>query len=132
MKKISILFSLLLFVSTIHAQQTFYGAGGPIPDLTTVQYPIYVSGLPASINSVYGLENVCLDITHTYDDDISIQLKSPDGNIFMLSDRNGGFGDNYFSTFFWGGGSPRPGRIWGSPFVWKEMPDVKLFYVSNS
>src|SRR5258706_14632518 len=115
MKKITILFSLLLFVSTIHAQQTFYGAGGPIPDLTTVQYPIYVSGLPASINSVYGLENVCLDITHTYDDDISIQLKSPDGNIFMLSDRNGGFGDNYFCIFFFGGGFSRAGTYGALP-----------------
>src|SRR5260221_7056218 len=116
MKKITILFSLLLFVSTIHAQQTFYGAGGPIPDLITVQYPIYVSGLPASINSVYGLENVCLDITHTYDDDISIQLKSPDGNIFMLSDRNGGFRRKYFAAYFLGGGSRRGGKCRSAPF----------------
>src|SRR6185369_3540876 len=98
MKEITLLFTLLLFVTLLQAQQTFYGSGGPIPDLTTVQYPIVVSGLPTSITSVWGLENVCIDISHTYDDDISIQLKSPDGNVFMLSDRNGGSGDNYSGT----------------------------------
>src|SRR5215510_7762277 len=108
MKKITLLFLSLLFVSATYAQQTFYGSGGPIPDLTTVQYPIYVSGLPTAINSTYGLENVCIDISHTYDDDITIQLKSPDGNTFMLSDRNGGSGDNYSGTCFRGNGANGP------------------------
>src|SRR5689334_747457 len=126
MKKITLLFASVLFVSTLSAQQTFYGAGGPIPDLTTVQYPIVVSGLPPNNNNVYGLENVCIDISHTYDDDLTIQLKSPDGNIFMLSDRNGGSGDNYTGTCFRGNGANGPVSIGAAPFSGTYMPDVNL------
>jgi accessory colonization factor AcfC len=77
MKKITLLSLSVFFVTTLVAQQTFYGSGGPIPDLTTVQYPIYVSGLPTAINSTYGVENICIDISHTYDDDITIQIQEP-------------------------------------------------------
>ena len=100
MKKTTLLVVSILFASSLFAQQTFYGAGGPIPDLTTVQYPIFVSGLPTAINNTYGLENVCIDISHTYDSDISIKLQSPDGSQFMLSDRRGGADDNYTGTCF--------------------------------
>lgn len=131
MKKTTLLLSSLLFASALYAQQTFYGAGGPIPDLTTVQYPIIVSGLPTSITGVWGLENVCLDISHTYDSDISIQIKSPDGNTFMLSNRNGGAGDNYTGTCFRGDGANGPISAGTPPFTGTYMPDVNLATVNN-
>jgi subtilisin-like proprotein convertase family protein len=42
--------------------------------------------------------NVCLDITHTWDGDISIYLISPLGTQVELSSGNGGGGDNYHCT----------------------------------
>lgn len=131
MKKITLLFTALLFALYLQAQQTFYGAGGPIPDLTTVQYPIVVSGLPSAINNVYGVENVCIDISHTYDDDLTIQLKSPDGNIFMLSDRNGGADDNYSGTCFRGDGANGPVSFGAAPFAGIYMPDVNMASINN-
>src|SRR5262244_3596805 len=108
MKKTTLLFLSFLFATSLFAQQTFYCAGGPIPDLTTVQYPIYVSGLPTAIDNTYGVEKVCVDISHTYDSDLTIQIKSPDGNTFMLSNREGGAGHNYTGTCFRGDGANGP------------------------
>src|ERR1041385_8796568 len=131
MKKTTLLVVSILFASSLFAQQTFYGAGGPIPDLTTVQYPIFVSGLPTAINNTYGLENVCIDISHTYDSDISIKLQSPDGSQFMLSDRRGGADDNYTGTCFRGDGASGPVSNGTAPFTGTYMPDVNLASVNN-
>jgi hypothetical protein len=45
-----------------------------------------------------------LDITHTWDSDITINLTSPTGTVLVLSDRNGGLDDNYTDTVFADGG----------------------------
>ncbi|HLG33800.1 MAG TPA: proprotein convertase P-domain-containing protein [Bacteroidia bacterium] len=123
------LFIILCFAS--NAQTTFYEAGGPVPDLTTVQYPIIVSGLPAAINNTYGLENVCLDISHTYDSDLIIKIKSPDGNVFILSNRRGGGGDDFSGTCFRGNGAQGPISAGTAPFSGVYMPDVNLASVNN-
>jgi subtilisin-like proprotein convertase family protein len=44
--------------------------------------------------------NVTVDIDHTWDGDIQITLTSPDAVTVMLSDGNGGSGDNYTGTTF--------------------------------
>ena len=43
---------------------------------------------------------VKLNITHTRTGDLRIILSGPDGTISMLSDKNGGNGDNYTNTIF--------------------------------
>ncbi len=53
----------------------------------------------------YTLESVNLDITHTFDGDLDIELISPSGTVLMLSDQNGGGGDNYTGTVFQDGGA---------------------------
>src|SRR5205085_4516545 len=90
--------------------QTFNGIGGNIPDNTGSPVPAYfpcvVSGLPTSIDSVtFGFERICLDISHTYDQDMEIKLMSPDSFIVMLSNRNGGPENNYSGTCFRGAGA---------------------------
>jgi subtilisin-like proprotein convertase family protein len=96
-----LLFASLLISQSIFSQ-TFTGGGGAIPDAgPIVSFPIVVSGLsPATIDTIYGLETICLDITHTWDADLNISLQSPDGTIVDLSIGNGGDGDNYTSTCF--------------------------------
>ena len=131
MKKFLLLLSLSAFISFANAQVTFYGAGGPIPDLTTVQYPFYVSGLPNTINSSYGLENVCFDISHTYDSDLQISIKSPDGTTILLSDRRGGAGDDFSGTCFRGNGAQGMISNGTPPFPGVYIPDGNLSLINN-
>lgn len=44
--------------------------------------------------------NITLDITHTWDSDLTISLISPEGTIVVLSSNNGGSGNNYTNTVF--------------------------------
>jgi len=44
--------------------------------------------------------NVAINVTHTYDSDLIISLKSPTGVVSTLSFRRGGAGDNFVSTIF--------------------------------
>ncbi|MEI7802347.1 MAG: proprotein convertase P-domain-containing protein, partial [Bacteroidota bacterium] len=43
---------------------------------------------------------ICLNILHTYDSDLSIYIQAPNGVFYLLSDDNGGAGDNYSGTCF--------------------------------
>jgi subtilisin-like proprotein convertase family protein len=47
-----------------------------------------------------GKITVKLDITHTYDSDLRISLKSPAGTTITLVNRRGGSGDNFTQTVF--------------------------------
>ena len=44
--------------------------------------------------------NVTIDIDHTWDSDLDISIQSPNGTIVILSEGNGGSGDNYTNTVF--------------------------------
>lgn len=96
-----LLFVISLFCSATFFAQTFNGTGGNILDNQTLQVTIPVSGLPNSINTTsFGLESICLDITHTYDGDIAIKLVAPDGTIVSLANNQGGGNDNFTNTCF--------------------------------
>jgi len=97
--------------------QVFTGTGGPIPDDGThAYYPITVSGVvPAMMDTAFGLETVCINLTHTWDDDLVISLIAPDATEFLLSARHGGDGDNYTNTCF-NNASPNPIYAGSPPF----------------
>jgi subtilisin-like proprotein convertase family protein len=57
---------------------------------------INVAGVTGVVQSI----SVNLNITHTFDGDITLNLKAPNGNIYNLSWENGGTGDNYINTTF--------------------------------
>ncbi len=81
--------------------QTFSGTGATIPDNGPAAYfPVIVTGVPASIDSSYGVESVCVTITHTNDYQLTIQLIAPDGSSINLSMHNGGTGNHYINTCF--------------------------------
>ncbi|MBL7829310.1 MAG: CotH kinase family protein [Saprospiraceae bacterium] len=99
--------TILLSLIVLHTQaQTFSSTvNQPIPDDgSTVTYDILVSGLPAVIDSAFGLERVCLNMTHTYTEDMTVKLQSPNGKIVMLFGGVGGGGDNFFNTCLAGEG----------------------------
>lgn len=91
-----------MLFSTFANAQTYTGSGGAIPDNGPVTaFPCVVTGLsPATIDSVFGVEEVCITLLHTYDGDLNIQLQAPDGTITDLSLQNGGSGNNYYGTCF--------------------------------
>ena len=91
---------MLLFISISVSAQTFNGFGGAIPDDgTSIQFPITLSGLPiTALDTSYGVESVCINITHTYDSDLDIWLICPDNTYIELSTGNGGNGQNYTNT----------------------------------
>ncbi len=69
----------------------------PIPDATAAGVNSTIAFSQAVIiNDV----NVTVDITHTWDADLIITLTSPEGTSVILSDSNGGSGDNYTNTVF--------------------------------
>ena len=65
----------------------------PIPDLSTVNSTVSVSGLTTAIKKV----SVSLYLVHTYAADLTLTLLAPDGTPVELSSNNGSSGDNYGS-----------------------------------
>lgn len=88
--------------------QTFSGVfNGTIPDnAPAVYFDIPVSGLPATIDSLFGVEKVQLNITHTWDADLSVSLKAPDGTTVLLFSGVGADGDNFTQTILGDTGMP--------------------------
>ncbi len=128
-----VIFLLLTFSSRA---QTFNGTGGSIPDFNVTYHPVYfpcvVSGLPSSIDSVnFGLERICLNITHTYDGDLEIKLISPDNTTIMLSNRRGGSLNNFASTCFRGHGANGLIQQGTVPFTGEFDPDGDLHLFNN-
>lgn len=97
----ALLLSTIACLATSVYSQTFNGGGGPILDNQSISIPISVSGLPSSINtSTFGLEQVCINLTHTYDADLTISVIAPDGTSINLAEGNGGGGHDFTNTCF--------------------------------
>ena len=93
------LLCLCLSISYSVFCQTFTGGGGPINDNATIDIPVSVTGLPTSIDTVnFGLETVCINLTHTYDADLTVWIVAPDGTVGMLFSNTGGGDDNFTNT----------------------------------
>jgi subtilisin-like proprotein convertase family protein len=101
-----LLFFALSFIVPLGAwsqgSQTFNGGAGPIPDNQTFTlFPLNVANLNASpITTNWGFEKITLNITHTWDADLEVWLKSPDGTEVLLFNGVGGDGDNFTNTAF--------------------------------
>jgi subtilisin-like proprotein convertase family protein len=89
------------FVFSLNAifSQSFTGGSDSILDLQTINIPVNVSGLPSNINiTSFGLEQVCINLTHTYLADIDVSLVSPDGTVVTLIANIGGGDDDFQNT----------------------------------
>lgn len=93
-------FIIILFIKG--NSQTFVGNSGSILDFQSIDIPLTVSGL--SQNSIdtsnFGIEQICFDITHTYDADISMAIVAPDGTTVLLFSNVGGGGHDFQNTCF--------------------------------
>ena len=97
-----------------------------LADLSTTDIPISVSGFTGTLSAM----TVSVHLEHTWDNDLQISLISPDNTEVMLSNRNGGNGDNYGT----GCGNPTvfddnattPIAAGGAPFAGRFIPDAPL------
>ena len=90
-KRLLILFLFCILSLTKTTGQLFSGQGGLIPDASGfVTFDLPVSGLPTSASfPQFGLEQVCIDLVHSYNDDLEIYLKAPDNSLINLASRVG-------------------------------------------
>ncbi|MEZ5047709.1 MAG: GEVED domain-containing protein [Chitinophagaceae bacterium] len=94
-------FSFLLFTIfsiTCQAQIFSWVGFSPIFDLQSDTINISISGLPNVIDTSFGISHVCLDITHTYDNDLIIKLYSPNNDSVTLIQGIGGANNNFLNT----------------------------------
>ena len=95
-----------------------------IPDnnATGASSSVTVSGInPATLSST-SIVSVTLNLTHTYDGDLLIQLIAPSGNTINLSNRRGGSGHNFVSTVF-SASAATAIASGGAPFTGSYTPD---------
>ncbi|MBK5284682.1 MAG: gliding motility-associated C-terminal domain-containing protein [Bacteroidia bacterium] len=95
----------------------------PIIDFSTTQSDIAVSGINPNIFATNPVVSVCLNITHTFDGDLQISLRAPNGvDQIFLSFQNGGGGNDFTGTCF----SPTASTPIGfgtPPFTGTWLPD---------
>src|SRR5688572_10611438 len=130
----SIIFSILMGLVPfwVNSQTFVTSSGGAIPDNNTeVCFPIVVNGLPAQIDTSFGLISVCLDITHTYVADLRIMLKAPDNTTVLLMNHVGGGGDNFTSTCLAENGSNGYVITGNAPFTGIYIPEESLNLMNN-
>ena len=87
--------------TTVNNQVTFSNTNVySISDYSTTTSTVNVTGLNIPTFSTTSISQVCLDITHTWDGDLTVTLMCPGGAQLILSQANGGAGDNYTQTCF--------------------------------
>jgi subtilisin-like proprotein convertase family protein len=94
---------LLVLLSALRAPgQVYNGGGGSIPDNgnTGIYYCYVLNVNPTTLDTVYGLESVTINLTHPYDQELRIELVSPGGTKILLAEGFGYDGNNYTGTVF--------------------------------
>ena len=76
----------------------------PLPDLATTVIPLAVSGATGNIARVQAY----VEITHTFNSDLQIDLQSPAGTLVTLSANHGDFYDDVFNGTLFRKDSPNP------------------------
>lgn len=125
------LFTLLLsFYLALGWGQTFTTSPGTfIPSNTTTTSSLSVTGI-GIIDCDYGVEEVCIDINHTYDADLDIFLEDPNGDTYLLTSDNGGSGNNYIVTCFNMGAGTNV-TAGSAPFNGSFIPESDMALINN-
>ncbi len=133
MKKILLLSFSIIFYRSLQAQTFTNNTGGPIVEVGIENlYPVDVSGLPNAIDSLsFGVLSACFTIAHTYDADLDISLKAPDGTVTKLSNNNGAEQNNYTGTCVMEDATDGEISAAIAPFTGNFYPDQSLNKVNN-
>jgi len=98
MKKLITLLLVLSCSIAVNAQSFYWYGNEPIMDLQTDTIPVVVSGLPNVIDTTFGIGHACVTLTHSYLSDLIIKLMSPDGNIVVLLQNQGGSENDFYGA----------------------------------
>ena len=99
MQKLLYLCFFSLLSNSLSAQTFSSTVNQPVPDDgTIVMFEIPVSGLPGVMDTTFGLERFCINLTHTYTEDMTVKLQAPNGQVIMLFGGVGGGGDDFTNT----------------------------------
>jgi subtilisin-like proprotein convertase family protein len=91
---------LSILLCSVGIAQTFNGATGVITDNNTnINFNCNVSGI-GNLNGTFGLQSICLSISHSYLEDIEGKLIAPDGTTIRLFVRIGYSSQNFTNTCF--------------------------------
>ncbi len=130
-KKLVVL--LFMLISARLSAQTFTSnPNQTIVDNATTDYPLIVNGLnPSQIDtSFFGLETVCINLTHTWDADLDIYIVAPDGTFATLTAALGGDNDNYTNTCF-NQNAPNSITQGSAPFTGTFKPLGQMGIINN-
>jgi gliding motility-associated-like protein len=146
MRKIFTLIFVCFFYNIAAAQTFSNNTGGAIPDGNGITepdpgprvcFPINVTGV-GLLTAANGLKSVCINITHTFDADLIIFLKAPNGEYIPLSgipgpdgDGNGDDGDNYTNTCF-SMTATTPISLGTAPFTGSYIPEYSLGWFNDN
>ncbi len=119
-------------ISVLSGAQSFYDSTYThIPDTNKVCILINISGLPTKIDTDFGLDSVCLNITHTFDQDLVIHLISPDGSVITLAGGVGNHGHDFINTCFAENGASGLIASGSAPFTGTFIPQQSLNLLNN-
>src|SRR3989344_5266353 len=128
------LFTIALITQCLIACTQTYTANpnAPINDVATNDYNLTISGLtpPTLDTTFFGLETVCINLTHTYDSDLNIFIIAPDGTTAQLVSGIGGGNDNFTNTCF-NIYAPQPITAGNAPFTGTFRPMGEIGRVNN-
>jgi hypothetical protein len=126
------IFFLFLLSSVSAAGQTFTNTTTTaIMDTMTVCIPVTVSGLPTTINAGFGLRSACINLTHSDDSHLVIQIQSPDGTTISLASGIGGSGTDFTNTCLAEDGSNGYIVSGTAPFTGTYIPQQSLNIFNN-
>lgn len=92
-------FLFLFQLVTLRAQTFSSTVNQLLPDDgSTVSFEIPVGSLPSANDTTFGIEQVCVNINHTYVEDMTVKLQSPSGQTIVLFAGVGGGGKDFINT----------------------------------
>lgn len=131
MKVPFIAFFLSVCFLSLRAQTYYDSTFSNIPDTSIIAIPVTIAGLPAKIDSAFGISSVCINITHTFIRDLYIELMSPDSTKIILTGGVGNNGKNFTNTCFAMNGADGPIASGTAPFTGTFIPQQSLNWLNN-
>ncbi len=117
---------VIFYCQLLSGQTRTFNGPSAIPDFTCTEYTLPITDIDMTMDANFGLEQICIDITHTYVGDLAISLRSPQGTEVLLTNERGGNGDNYTNTCFDGDVSHPSISTGTPPFTGSFLPEEAL------
>ena len=109
----------------------YFFPGKDIPDPGCFDTIITISETGLMLSSDFGLKELCFNISHPYDGDLSVYLVSPSDVTLNLVTNRGSFEDNFVNTCFDGELSSPAISSGSAPFTGSWQPENTMGIINN-